>query len=151
DSLLTLINDILDISKIEAGKMRLERIVFDLAMTVEEVTSTCALRARAKGLEFQCTAAEEVPQYVVGDPGRLRQVLNNLLGNAIKFTDRGRVTLHQDVIRENDHTAMLRFTVRDTGIGIAPEHRERLFQSFVQGDNTTTRKYGGTGLGLAIS
>ncbi|MBI3684416.1 MAG: response regulator [Acidobacteria bacterium] len=151
DALLTLINDILDISKIEAGKMRLERLPFDLGVTVEEVAAMCAIRARAKGLDFKCTAAENVPAYVVGDPGRLRQVLNNLLGNAIKFTERGKVSLHSKGTSENEQTVTLHFEVKDTGIGIAPEFKEKLFQSFSQADNSTTRKYGGTGLGLAIS
>jgi len=151
DALLTLINDILDISKIEAGKLRLERLPFDLAMTVEEVASMCAIRARAKGLEFTCASTEDVPTYVVGDPGRLRQVLTNLLGNAIKFTERGKVSVFTELIGDVGQTVTLRFMVQDTGIGISAEHKDRLFQSFVQGDNSTTRKYGGTGLGLAIS
>ncbi|MCC6366190.1 MAG: response regulator [Bryobacterales bacterium] len=151
DALLTLINDILDISKIEAGKLRLEMIPFDLAMTVEEVQAMCAIRARAKGIEFSCSTSEDIPSYVIGDPGRLRQVLNNLLSNAIKFTDRGKVSVFTELIGERGQTVTLRFMVQDTGIGIAPEYRDRLFQSFVQGDNSTTRKYGGTGLGLAIS
>jgi len=151
DSLLTLINDILDISRIEAGKLRLDRIPFDLAVTVEEVASTCAIRARAKGLEFTCVAAENVPNYVVGDPNRLRQVLINLIGNAIKFTEKGRVRICSELDAEKDQTVTVRFTVEDTGIGIPREQHEKLFQSFVQGDNSTTRKYGGTGLGLAIS
>ncbi|MBI3207850.1 MAG: response regulator [Candidatus Solibacter usitatus] len=151
DALLTLINDILDISKIEAGKLRLERIPFDLAMTVEEISSICAIRARAKGLVFTSTATENTPSYVVGDPGRLRQVLNNLIGNAIKFTEKGKVSVYTEVVSENETTATLRFIVQDTGIGISPEGKEKLFHSFVQGDNSTTRKYGGTGLGLAIS
>jgi PAS domain S-box-containing protein len=151
DALLTLINDILDISKIEAGKMRIERLSFDLAATVEEIAATCALRARSKGLDFTWAATQDVPAYVVGDPGRLRQVLNNLIGNAIKFTERGKVSVFMELIAENERTSTLRFLVQDTGIGIRQEHKERLFQSFSQGDSSTTRKYGGTGLGLAIS
>ncbi|HUQ94399.1 MAG TPA: response regulator, partial [Bryobacteraceae bacterium] len=151
DALLTLINDILDISKIEAGKLRLERLPFDLAVTVEEMAAMCALRARAKGLQFTCAATEDVPTYVVGDPGRLRQILNNLLGNAIKFTERGKVSVFTELIAEREQAVTLRFMVQDTGIGISPAYKEKLFKSFVQGDNSTTRKYGGTGLGLAIS
>ncbi|MBL8174502.1 MAG: response regulator [Bryobacterales bacterium] len=151
DSLLTLINDILDISKIEAGKMRLERLPFDLGLTVEEVAAMCAIRARAKGLEFTCASTEDIPNFVIGDPGRVRQVLHNLLGNAIKFTERGKVSLFTELIGSAGDTLTVRFMVQDTGIGIANEYKERLFQSFVQGDNSTTRKYGGTGLGLAIS
>jgi len=151
DALLTLINDILDISKIEAGKLRLERIPFDLGVTVEEIAAMCAIRARAKGLEFSCASTEDVPSYVVGDPGRLRQVLTNLIGNAIKFTDRGKVSVFTELIGDHQHAAMVRFLVQDTGIGVPTEFRDRLFQSFSQGDSSTTRKYGGTGLGLAIS
>ncbi len=151
DALLTLINDILDISKIEAGKMRLERLPFDLGLAVEDVAAMSAIRARAKGLEFTCASTEDIPSFVVGDPGRLRQVLNNLLGNAIKFTERGKVSLFTELIGDSSEAVTVRFLVQDTGIGIANEHKERLFQSFVQGDNSTTRKYGGTGLGLAIS
>jgi PAS domain S-box-containing protein len=151
DALLTLINDILDISRIEAGKMRLDRIPFDLALTVEEVASTCALRARAKGLEFRCATADNVPNYVVGDPNRLRQVLINLIGNAIKFTDYGSVRIYSELVSQQEQTVSVRFSVEDTGIGIPKDQQEKLFQSFVQGDDSTTRKYGGTGLGLAIS
>ncbi|MBL8212458.1 MAG: response regulator [Bryobacterales bacterium] len=151
DALLTLINDILDISKIEAGKMRIERLPFDLTTTVEEIAATCALRARSKGLEFSWAATQDVPGYVAGDPGRLRQVLNNLIGNSIKFTERGKVSVFMELIAENEETVTMRFLVQDTGIGISAEHKERLFQSFSQGDSSTTRKYGGTGLGLAIS
>ncbi|MCS7026546.1 MAG: response regulator [Bryobacteraceae bacterium] len=151
DSLLMLINDILDLSKIEAGKLRISSVPFDLMLTVEELASIFAVRARAKGLEFICAATDDVPQFVVGDPGRLRQVLTNLLGNAIKFTERGKVSLLTELIAENEQTCTLRFLVQDTGIGIAPEDRDKLFQNFVQLDSSSTRKYGGTGLGLAIS
>lgn len=151
DALLTLINDILDLSKIEAGKLHLENIPFDLALTVEEVAAMCAVRARAKGLDFRCHASPDLPDTVRGDPGRLRQVLTNLIGNAIKFTDRGFVTVTTQLASSSTGEVTVKFMVADTGIGIASEQRARLFQSFVQGDNSTTRKYGGTGLGLSIS
>jgi signal transduction histidine kinase/CheY-like chemotaxis protein len=151
DSLLMLINDILDLSKIEAGKLRMSSEPFDLVVAVEELAAVFAVRARAKGLEFICAATDDVPQFVVGDAGRLRQVLTNLLGNAVKFTERGKVSLLTELIGESEQTCTLRFMVQDTGIGIAPEDRGKLFQNFVQLDSSSTRKYGGTGLGLAIS
>ncbi|MBL8230795.1 MAG: response regulator [Bryobacterales bacterium] len=151
DSLLLLINDILDLSKIEAGKLRISSVPFDLVVTVEELAAIFAVRARAKGLEFICAATDDVPQFVVGDPGRLRQVLTNLLGNAIKFTERGKVSVLTELIGESEQTCTLRFMVQDTGIGISSEDKDKLFQNFVQLDSSSTRKYGGTGLGLAIS
>jgi PAS domain S-box-containing protein len=151
DSLLMLINDILDLSKIEAGKLRISSEPFDLVVTVEELAAVFAVRARAKGLEFICAATDDVPQFVVGDAGRLRQVLTNLLGNAIKFTERGKVSLLTELIGESEQTCTLRFMVQDTGIGISAEDKDKLFQNFVQLDSSSTRKYGGTGLGLAIS
>ena len=151
DSLLMLINDILDLSKIEAGKLRISSEPFDLVVAVEELAAIFAVRARAKGLEFICAATDDVPQFVVGDAGRLRQVLTNLLGNAIKFTERGKVSLLTELIGESEQTCTLRFMVQDTGIGISSEDKDKLFQNFVQLDSSSTRKYGGTGLGLAIS
>lgn len=150
-SLLGIINDILDLSKIEAGKMVLERIDFDITSLVRELAREYALHARAKQLQFSYTLESEAPQWVRGDPGRVRQVLTNLLGNAIKFTSVGEVTLRMESVRYTEDTLTLRFFVKDTGIGIAPEQHSRLFESFVQGDGSTTRRYGGTGLGLAIS
>ena len=150
-ALLTLINDILDLSKIEAGKLRLDRVPFSLEAVVEEITSIFALQARAKGLEFICTMLPGLPGAVAGDPGRLRQVLTNLLGNAIKFTERGRVHVKGELLSEPPGGFHVRFTVHDTGIGIPAAQKDRLFQSFTQGDGASTRKYGGTGLGLAIS
>ena len=150
-SLLAIINDILDLSKIEAGKLSLERIDFDVTNLVRDLAREFALHARAKQLAFSYTLESEAPQWVRGDPGRLRQVLTNLLGNAVKFTPMGEVSLRMEFARDTADTVTLRFFVRDTGIGIAAEQRARLFQSFVQGDGSTTRKYGGTGLGLAIS
>jgi PAS domain S-box-containing protein len=150
-SLLGIINDILDLSKIEAGKLALEKIDFDITHLFRELAREYALHARAKQLQFSYSLESEAPQWVRGDPGRVRQVLTNLLGNAIKFTPSGEVLLRMESARNTEDTVTLRFFVRDTGIGIAPEQRARLFESFVQGDGSTTRKYGGTGLGLAIS
>jgi PAS domain S-box-containing protein len=151
DSLLALINDILDLSRIEAGKLRLDHVVFSLESTIAETTSIFALQCRTKGLEFRSTIAPDLPKAVVGDPGRLRQVLTNLLANAVKFTERGTVGLRVEVASEMTDAIRLKFTVNDSGIGIPPEEQGRLFDTFTQVDESNTRKYGGTGLGLAIS
>jgi PAS domain S-box-containing protein len=151
DSLLRLLNDILDLSKIEAGKLELESVPFDLRAVLEEAASVFALRARAKGLDFHSSLPPKAVREVRGDPGRLRQVLNNLLGNALKFTASGRISFDAEIVRSTAESLTLKFTVEDTGIGIAPDQRARLFQNFSQGDSSTTRRYGGTGLGLAIS
>ncbi len=151
NSLLTILDDILDISKIEAGKLQIESIPFDLGALVEEVAGVYALRARGKGLEFVCHENTDLDFLAVGDPGRIRQVLNNLLSNALKFTDSGKIELTAGVIGAGEQRVVVRFQVDDTGIGIAREHQQRLFQNFVQGDDSMTRRYGGTGLGLAIS
>jgi signal transduction histidine kinase len=151
ESLLCIINDILDFSRIEAGKLALDAIPFDPRQAVEDLCELLAERARAKGLELIRHVAPEVPPRVVGDPNRLRQILLNLLGNAVKFTERGEVVLRVDLARREEGAVWLRFSVRDTGIGISPEAQGRIFQSFSQADGSTTRKYGGTGLGLAIS
>ena len=149
-ALLAIINDILDISKIEAGKLSLEVSPFDLTQTLREVAGHFALRARAKGLEFHA----ELPGAAVpvkGDSGRLRQVLTNLLGNAIKFTESGKTGIRAEILSQKEESLTCRFYVYDTGIGISDQQRARLFQSFVQVDGSSTRKYGGTGLGLVIS
>jgi two-component system sensor histidine kinase/response regulator len=151
EALLTLLNDILDFSKIEAGRLELEVLDFNLRTSVEGVAETLAIRADAKGLEMACSVQDSCPAYVRGDPGRLRQVLVNLTGNAVKFTERGEVVMRVELESETDTQATVRFAVADTGIGIPVEQAARLFERFVQGDETTTRKYGGTGLGLAIS
>jgi len=151
EALLEIINDILDFSKIEAGKIGFEQTDFELRLTVEDVLELLAERAYGKGLELAYLQHANLPTWVGGDPGRLRQVLTNLVGNAVKFTESGEVVVHSTLAEETDHDALIRFTVTDTGIGLAPEARQRLFQSFSQADSSTTRKYGGTGLGLAIS
>jgi len=151
EALLALLNDILDFSKIEAGHLELEAISFNLRTTLESVADSLAHRAEDKGLEMACDVREDCPIYVRGDPGRLRQVLVNLAGNAVKFTDRGEVVIQVEPVSETEAHALVRFTVRDTGIGIPPEQQATLWERFVQADGSTTRKYGGTGLGLAIS
>jgi Amt family ammonium transporter len=150
-SLLAVINDILDFSKIEAGKLDLDEHEFDLDRVVEETVETMAFTARQKGIELLSHVAMEACCRVVGDSGRLRQLLVNLIGNAIKFTDAGQVTVRVAPAENESHADTLRFKVSDTGIGIPPDRLDRLFQSFSQADSSTTRKYGGTGLGLAIS
>ncbi|MBK6636352.1 MAG: response regulator [Rhodocyclaceae bacterium] len=154
ETLLGIINDILDYSKIEAGKLSLEQTEFSLLPLLEEVTALFRFRLREGGPTFHCTADGAVPHVLRGDPVRLRQILFNLVGNAFKFTERGRidvaVTRMQVPQVGAGETAMLRFSVRDTGIGLSPEQCGRLFRSFEQADNSVTRKYGGTGLGLAI-
>jgi CheY-like chemotaxis protein len=151
DALLALLNDILDFSKIEAGHLELETISFNLRTTVENVADTFAPRAEAKGLEMACDIREDCPAYVRGDPGRLRQVLVNLAGNGIKFTHQGEVVIQVEPISSAGGRPVIRFSVRDTGIGIPLEQQAALWGRFVQADGSTTRKYGGTGLGLAIS
>ena len=151
DTLLTVINDVLDFSKIEAGKLDLEAFDFNLRDALEETMKPLALRADEKGIELLCDIASDVPEMVQGDCSRLRQVILNLLGNALKFTHRGEVALKVEVESQEHDNRLIRFTIRDTGIGIAPEKRESIFDPFTQADTSTTRKYGGTGLGLTIS
>jgi len=151
DSLLTVINDILDFSKIEAGKVDMEAVDFNVYDFMETTTKTMALRADEKGLELLCEVGPEVPEIVRADSGRLRQIVINLVGNAIKFTDQGEVIIKVRCEGQDGQDHILHFEVSDTGIGIAPENQKLIFDSFSQADSSTTRKYGGTGLGLAIS
>lgn len=151
DALLTLINDILDFSKVEARKISLDAIEFKLPESLGDALKSWAARANQKRLELACRISPEVPEYLVGDPGRLRQIVTNLVGNAVKFTEKGEIEVRVEVDSlEQDHVK-LHFTVRDTGIGIPAEKQQIIFAAFEQADASTTRRYGGTGLGLAIS
>jgi CheY-like chemotaxis protein len=151
DSLLTIINDILDFSKIEARKLELEMTEFDLRQCLEDVIELVAVHALDKKLELILDMDRDVPCFLIGDPVRLRQILFNLSGNAVKFTELGEVVIRVTVDEQDEHRGTLRFSVSDTGIGIPENRMDRLFKSFSQVDESTTRKYGGTGLGLAIS
>ena len=151
NALLAMLNDVLDLSNIESGTLKIERAPFGLAAELEEIGSLFALRARAQGLKFSSVIPPEIPARVVGDRSRLRQVLGHLIGNAIKFTERGEVGLAVGLVKEMPETVTLRFTISDTGIGIARDKQRRLFQSFTQADDSSSRKYEGAGLGLAIS
>ena len=151
ESLLSIINDILDFSKVEAGKLSLEVIDFDLREAVEGSVEMLAERAHKKSIDLACWVEPKVPTPLRGDPVRLRQILTNLVSNAVKFTEKGEVLVHVTKLNEEDGRVFVRFEVRDTGIGIAPDAMARIFQEFTQADGSTTRKYGGTGLGLTIS
>ena len=151
DSLLTIINDILDFSKIESGKLELEEIDFDLRTTLENAADMLAVRAHDKGLELTCHIKPDVRTALAGDPSRLRQVIVNLAGNAIKFTEEGEIVIRVETEKEEDSSVLLHFLVSDTGIGISSDKVERIFEAFSKVDGSTTRKYGGTGLGLSIS
>src|SRR5579863_8161361 len=148
DNLLNVINDILDFSKVEAGQIELESVEFDLKEVVAEVMEIAGIRAHAKGLAVLSAMQAGVPERLIGDPGRLRQILLNLLGNATKFTERGEIALRVEM---ESAPCTLHFMVSDTGIGIPPDRLSKIFDSFSQADASTTRKFGGTGLGLAIS
>ena len=151
ESLLTVINDILDFSKIEAGKLSLDLAPFALRDVVGETLHTLAMRAHAKGLELACRVGPDIPDCVIGDAGRLRQVVVNLVGNAIKFTEQGEIVVDVALEDAGDRGIGLRFSVADTGVGIPRQKLEMIFQPFEQADGSTTRRFGGTGLGLAIS
>ncbi|MCP4020519.1 MAG: response regulator [Desulfobacteraceae bacterium] len=151
ESLLSIINDILDFSKIEAGKLDFEIMDFDIRITVEEIVEMLTFKAEEKGIEIACLIHPEVPSFLQGDPGRLRQIILNLATNAIKFTSKGSISIRVTLDSESDSNAKLNFKVSDTGIGIPKDRLGRLFKSFSQVDASTTRKYGGTGLGLVIS
>jgi two-component system sensor histidine kinase/response regulator len=151
DALLKIINDILDFSKIEAGRMELEVIDIDLSKTLHDISQIMATKAQEKNIEYICLIEENVPNFLKGDPTRLRQIIINLSGNAVKFVDKGEVLLRVSLVEEKRDQILLRFEIIDTGIGIPQSKLSRLFRSFSQVDTSTTRKYGGTGLGLTIS
>ncbi len=150
ESLLEIINDILDFSKIEAGRLELEKVPFSIRETIEEVCQLFREQITKKGMTLANTFGYNLPLLVVGDPTRLRQILVNLVGNAVKFTMQGEISISVSAVNEGDSHALISFEVRDTGIGIPPEYTDRIFESFTQGDGATTRKFGGTGLGLSI-
>jgi len=151
DALLSVINEILDFSKVEQRRLELERVEFDLREVVENSVRSLAWRAQQKGLELACEVAPETPEVVFGDPGRLRQILVNLVGNGVKFTRQGDVVVHVEALEARQGRAQLKFSVADSGIGIPPEKQKLVFEAFAQADGSITREYGGTGLGLAIS
>ncbi|MFZ4774325.1 MAG: response regulator [Terrimicrobiaceae bacterium] len=150
ESLLSLINDILDFSKVEAGQLVLESLDFDLRTTMDDALEILAFKAQDKGLDLVCIVADDVPEVLRGDPGRLRQILFNLIGNAIKFTQKGGITVHVGRLTEKESSTTLRFSVTDTGIGIPADKHSFIFSKFTQADLSTTREFGGSGLGLAI-
>ena len=157
ENLLDIINDILDFSKVEAGQLKLEKIEFNLSEVVEEICEIMAFRAHKKEIELLHHIRPDVPICLVGDPHRLRQIIINLIGNAIKFTEKGEITLHVEKVQKKsgvlsqEKEVDLEFSVSDTGIGIPQDKKDSIFEIFTQVDTSTTRKYGGTGLGLAIS
>jgi two-component system, sensor histidine kinase and response regulator len=151
NSLLTVINDILDFSKIEAGKLDLDSVAFSLSDSLAETMKLLTLAAHQKGIGMEASVAADVPDLLLGDPLRLRQIILNLLANAVKFTEHGEVRLHVETGPEDDNGVLLRFMVQDTGIGIPPEKQQIIFDAFSQADGSMTRRFGGTGLGLTIS
>jgi len=150
DNLLDVINAVLDISKIESGHIEIEKIEFDLWELIESIGVTLGIQASQKNLELLCYTNPDVPQYLMGDPTRLRQILFNLAGNSLKFTEKGEIAINVETLKRKDNKISLHFTVKDTGIGIPKEKQVKIFESFSQVDSSTTRKYGGTGLGLSI-
>ncbi len=151
DILLNIINEILDFSKIEAGKLKIDNVSFDIRSLVEDITVINIPAACQKRIDINSLICSDVPQRVFGDPGRVKQILNNLVGNAIKFTEKGEVAIYVNMESETDEEVLIDFKIKDTGIGIEKEKLEMIFETFTQADDSTTRKYGGTGLGLAIS
>jgi signal transduction histidine kinase len=151
EALLSVIDDVLDFSKIEAGRLDVEVVPFSLPSAIDDALSALAVRAHQRGLDLVCDPAPGLPEHVLGDQGRLRQVLINLLGNAVKFTLTGSVQLHVRLGTAPNGDARLCFAVKDTGVGIAPERQQAIFEAFTQADGSTTRVFGGTGLGLTIS
>jgi len=151
DVLLAIVNDVLDFSKIEAGKLEISSVSFHLREWLDETLQAIDLQAHQKGLALTAHVSPDTPDHLEGDPGRLRQILVNLLANAIKFTPEGEVSVNVEAEGRSGSEVRLRFAVRDTGVGIAPERQALIFNAFEQADGTTTRQYGGTGLGLAIS
>ena len=149
-ALLTVVNDILDFSKIEAGKLSLEVAEFDVHQLVHNILDVFAVAAHQKGLELVCVIDDKIPKALQGDSSRLRQILDNLIGNALKFTQQGEILVRTEIVGQDDERMMLRFTIKDTGIGIDPQDQERLFKAFSQVDNSMSRNFGGTGLGLVI-
>ncbi|HWO33609.1 MAG TPA: ATP-binding protein, partial [Candidatus Acidoferrum sp.] len=150
ESLLSIINDILDFSKIEAGKFEIEAIPFDLRESLGETMRSLSVRAHQKGLELICDVQPDVPETVIGDPGRIRQILVNLVGNAIKFTEQGEVFVSVEEESHEGAVTCLHFSVKDTGVGIQEENQKKIFEPFSQADGSMTRRFGGTGLGLTI-
>jgi CheY-like chemotaxis protein len=151
DGLLNVINDILDFSKIEAGKLDLEQVEFNLRDTLGTTLKTLAMRAHEKGIGLSCQATPDVPPALIGDSGRLRQILFNLLGNAVKFTPQGEVAVRVRTESQTEENVCLHFSVIDTGIGIAVDQQRKIFEAFTQADGSVTRRFGGTGLGLSVS
>ncbi len=151
NSLYELINNILDLSKIEAKRMELEQVAFNLGVLIEDLSNNMGMRAKRKGLDFHFSLSTKVPRRLVGDPARLRQILNNLLVNAMKFTHEGSISLRVDLVEDRGDEVVVKFQVKDTGIGIASDKKALIFERFTQADGSTTRKYGGTGLGTTIS
>ena len=149
--MLGVINGVLDLSKIEAGKVEIEHSAFDLRIVVEEVTELFSELAYGKGLELACFVPANLPTALIGDAGRLRQILTNLIGNAVKFTERGEVGVRAYAMERDAASVLIAFEVVDTGIGIPAEKRRHIFEAFAQADSSTTRRYGGTGLGLSIA
>jgi signal transduction histidine kinase len=150
EQLLAVVNDVLDLSRIEAGEMRLESVLFELPRLLQAACEMVRPQAAAKGLALQLEVPQDLPVQVMGDPLRLKQIFINLMGNAVKFTAVGQVTLRSQLMQLTQQAARLRFEVIDTGIGVEPEAQARIFEAFTQADSSTTRRFGGTGLGLSI-